>query len=208
MKINSLLCYMLFSLNFPAASADYPSIIPVHKQSEITSENTAFEFYLLSEKKIKTYEFVCRDGDYYNESDFGNFSGFYQCKLIQIIKNGRLGADVLAPDISWRSSVTRARFDVSSIIGGCRNHPEYGHERVFFVQGMKVVINIHDLKPTAGMINLFDKYKFTLDVNINNHPSSSSEFSGYEKEMCTAEYERIDQSENYIDKVKIIKQDE
>ncbi|TBL75193.1 hypothetical protein EYY94_09360 [Obesumbacterium proteus] len=208
MKINSLLYYMLFYLNFPAASAGYPPIIPIHKQAEITSENTTFEFYLLSEEKIKIYEFVCRDGNYYDEADFGNFSGFYQCKLIKMLNNGQLGADVLAPDISWRSSVTRARFDVSSIIGGCRNHPEYGHERVFFVQGMKVVINIHDLKPTAGMVNLFDRYKFTLDVNINNHPSSSSEFSGYEKEVCTAEYERIDQSGNYIDKVKIIKQDE
>jgi len=176
---------MLFSLNFPAASADYPPIIPIHKQAEITSENTAFEFYLLSEEKIKKYEFVCRDGNYYDEADFGNFSGFYQCKLIKMLNNGQLGADVLAPDISWRSSVTRARFDVSSIIGGCRNHPEYGHERVFF-----------------------DKYKFTLDVNINNHPSSSSEFSGYEKEVCTAESERIDQFGNYIDKVKIIKQEE
>ncbi|RJT43195.1 hypothetical protein D6C13_14385 [Rahnella woolbedingensis] len=68
---------------------------------------------------------------------------------------------------------------------------------------MKVIINIHDLKPTNGMDNIFEKYSFSLDVNINNHQSSQSEFSGYEKEECAAVYEKIDPSGHYIDKVKI-----
>lgn len=202
MKAYSAIWYVLFFLTLPAA-ANYTGIIPIHKHAEITSENTSLEFYLSSKERVKAYKFVCQDGDYYNEETYGNFSGFYQCKLFEILKNGHLGADILGPDRSWRSSVTRARFNMSSIIGGCKNHSEYGHERIFLVQGMKVIINIHDLKPTNRMAEVFEKYSFSIDVNINNHRSSQSEFSGYEKEECTAEYEKIDPSGHYIDKVKI-----
>lgn len=204
-----LIIYCMFFLSGPNKAEEiYPKITPIHKKVTITSDNTAFEFYLSSKEREKAYEFVCRDGEYYNEEYFGNFSGFYQCKLFEILKNGHLGADVLGPDISWRSSVTRARFDISSIIGRCKNHQEYGHERTFLTQGMKVNINIHDLKPTERMTKIFEKYSFILDVDINNHPSTQSEFSGYEKEECTAEYEGVDKNGNFTDKVKIIKHKE
>lgn len=208
MKKHLMFCFIFFLSGSNKAEEIYPKIVPIHKRVAITSDKTAFEFYLSSKEREKAYEFVCRDGEYYDEEYFGNFSGFYQCKLFEILKNGHLGTDVLGPDGNWRSSVTRARFDMSSIIGGCKNHQEYGHERTFLTQGMKVNINIHDLKPTDGMEKIFENYSFILDVDIINHPSVQSEFSGYEKEECTAEYEGVDKNGNFTDKVKIIKHKE
>lgn len=182
------------------AQERYPAIRPLKQRLIIDSAQPNFDLVVRSAKGRALYRLVCRSGEY-EGGDYGNFSGFFQCKLLDL----NTGADIFRPAPEWNRDWTRARFYTYSIIGGCKDHPEYGHLRTFAARGMKVRIDIHDLVPKENMASLFEKYRFALDIAIDRDDTAQTPFVGYERETCIADFEKIDERGNFVDNARIIK---
>lgn len=174
----------------------------VHSIFSVTQNNPFITHTIIAKNGDVEYIFVCMD---YNESEkyigkYGNFSGFYQCKLFSV----KDGSEIFQPIANWGVTETRARFFLSQIIGGCKDHPLYGHRREFHVRGMKILIDIYDFLPKKSPKIFWEKYSFKLKLDVTNYPDATSAFSGYASEMCVSDHEETDHSGNLVDDAHIV----
>ncbi|MDK9364602.1 hypothetical protein [Lelliottia wanjuensis] len=194
-----ILCLIFLPQYVLASNAEVQG---VHRVFSVSEHNPYIIQRIMTITGRQEYVFVCMD---YNKSEiytgeYGAFSGFYQCKLLSMED----GVDVFQPVMDWGVTETRARFSLSQIIGGCKDHPLYGHRREFLVRGMKIRINIYDFSPMKSPESFWKVYNFKLQLDITNYPHATSAFSGYASEMCLSDSEKTDQFGNLIDDARII----
>lgn len=175
-----------------------------HKVFYVTQKNPFITQNILGRDGKPKYKFICMD---YKQSEnyvgeYGAFSGFYQCKLFSLID----GTEIFQPVADWGVTQTRARFFLSQIIGGCKEHSLYGHKREFLVRGIRVIINIHDFTPIKSPKSFWGNYAFKLKLDVINYPKATGDFSGYASEMCASDKEGVDNSGNLIDNPHIIRE--
>ncbi|EOD1045425.1 TPA: hypothetical protein U2L50_004758 [Citrobacter farmeri] len=199
-----LLLFFIFFIVLPQNVLALNSEIQnVHSIFSVSQDNSFIIQKIMATNGEEEYIFVCMD---YNKSEnytgeYGTFSGFYQCKFFSL----KDGSEIFQPVADWGVTETRARFFMSQIIGGCKDHPLYGHRREFFVRGMKIVIDINDFSPKKSPGSFWKVYKFKLRLDVTNYPGAASDFSGHASEMCESDNEKTDESGNLIDNVHIIK---
>lgn len=195
------LCLIFLSGKVGASEYDVQN---VHKVFHVTQNNSFITQNIKDKKGRLKYIFVCMDykqsEDYVGE--YGAFSGFYQCKLFSLND----GAEIFQPVVDWGVTQTRARFFLSQIIGGCKDHLLYGHEREFLVRGMRIIIDIYDFLPKKSPNSFWDNYFFKLKLDVTTYPKATGDFSGYASEMCVSDKENIDGLGNLIDNAHIIRE--
>lgn len=198
-SVNAICLYLILP---EAATAAWPTIQEVYQRFPQTADSLLLEQPILLATGEKRYVLGCmhqKQADIY-QGDWGNFSGMFQCKLRDLTDD----TDILQPTEHWGSTVTRARFYESDVIGGCRDHRWYGHRREFHVRGMKVVLDIVDFVPGSTIQTFYDNYHFTLNVQVTNDKSATSAWGGYATEICRVDNEYIDKHGKLQGKVSII----
>lgn len=186
---------------FSARSASWPEIQELHQHffQNANSSLLVFPVRLLSgEKRYMLGCMNARLSDTY-EGKWGNFSGLFQCKLVDI----KEGTDLFQPVENWGSTVTRARFDTTAVIGGCRDNHWYGHRREFHARGMKIVLDIINFVPGKTPSTFYTDYQFTLKLDATNDNTATLGWSGYAPEVCLSSLEDVDENGEYTDHVHI-----
>ncbi|MDF3827564.1 MULTISPECIES: hypothetical protein [unclassified Pseudocitrobacter] len=201
-SVNAICLYLMLP---GAVMAAWPTIQEVHQRFPQTADSLLLEQPILLATGEKRYVLGCmhqKQADVY-QGDWGNFSAMFQCKFRDLTDD----SDILQPTDHWGSTVTRARFYASDVIGGCRDHRWYGHRREFHVRGMKVVLDIVDFVPGSTIKTFYDQYRFTLNVDVINDTTATSAWGGLAAEMCRAETEGFDKDGHFIDRVDTIRGD-
>lgn len=194
-----LICLIFFPSDIWALNVEVQN---VHSIFSVSQKNPFIIHDVMAKNGDIEYIFVCMD---YNESEkyigeYGTFSGFYQCKFFSV----KDGSEIFQPVANWGVTETRARFFLSQIIGGCKDHPLYGHRREFRVRGMKILIDIYDFLPERSPELFWEIYSFKLRLDVTNYPNATSDFSGYAPEMCVSDHEETDSSGRLVDDAHIV----
>lgn len=106
------------------------------------------------------YRLECHNWMYQKDRDF-DYSGDFECRLTSKY-SVEAYSTLLTEDIDqsrdWQS---RARFFASELIGSCGSNPEYGRVRSFRLRGMRIVLELMDIRvgnsadnPTRGGLAL------------------------------------------------------
>lgn len=185
-----------------AEHAGWPEIQSLEVVHTITHDSPNMALTVFSAMGKPAYRLACHPYDYADEDGF-DYSGFFHCRL-QGLGPDEVLNDIFKPSLDWARFWTRARFDAP--VGACRNHPYYGHRRVFLARGMEIGLEIKNYRASPGIVRLLKgekpRYRFDFRVSVKNNPAANLPHAAPVPEYCASTYS-IDGKGRLVEKVTI-----
>src|SRR5215831_15706624 len=132
-----------------AGDSTWPVMRDVHKVFDFPDARTAaVELDLVDEGGRAVYRLECHSWAFglHQRNPVFDYSGDFECRLSPLYEPTRystLLTDDPHPTADWES---RARFLVPELMGACADYPEYGRLRMFRLRGMRLTLEVRDVK--------------------------------------------------------------
>jgi hypothetical protein len=158
-----------------AAAVAWPQVAPWSRAFpiDLTRPLTTFNAPILARDGRRLYEISCVGGtieglDRLSAQEGEDYIAPLSCNLADV----RTGEQWLLGEDGTPHWHTRAQFHAEQLEGACARYPEFGLMRNFRLRGMKIRLQVSDVRKEAGELR-----SLVLHVNVANDRSATSSWT-------------------------------
>ncbi len=172
--IGILFTFLLCSAGVVHAAQPWPEIQSARQtfHIELPSAQPDVNFVIRSRAGRAAYKIDC--GTYETPIGAFDYSGEFECRLIslyQLMKYSTLFTENPHQDADWES---RARFFAKEVVDPCGQIPNFGRVRTFALRGMKVTLELSDIRFAGQGKDLkLKSFDFTISVDEDKNAQSA-----------------------------------
>jgi len=158
----------------------WPTVVPL-KQNMVfpDARKAGAKFTIVSIEGKPLYLVECHTSDYEGDPGF-DYSGDFECRLTSKYSKevySTLLTDNPRQSRDWQS---RGRFLAEELVGNCADYPEYGRVRHFRLRGMKLTLEMSNLKFKADNDKgrgkqrpQLNSFRFDIQVELDSTAKSA-----------------------------------